>query len=112
MQGIQEDLDTLNDSGSMTTVLIDSLIYLGSESVTVPAGTFVVSKVGDVNDITSRSNGNVFHARVRELTTLDFARSIGMYARLTFEHVHLDSTGTVIDRTLFTKRELLSYSIK
>jgi hypothetical protein len=101
--------DTSFFNGAIYRVRADSVLYLGNETLTVPAGTFTVSKVAILKDTRNYSVPGVLSSRIREGHTFYFAPSIGFLARWTKDYEAIDSTGKVIARKLLNRVELSSY---
>jgi len=109
---VQLSIDTGYDSGNNYTVHRDSVVYIGDETITLPAGNFQVSKVRDLHDHRGYSNKGVYESRVREIATIYFARSAGFFVTQTWEHEFIDTAGNLTSRRLFDRFELISYKVQ
>ncbi len=93
-------------------VRYDSLLYAGTQSLTVPAGTFTVAKVITVNDTRLYTSTGAMTGRVREAWSYYFAPSIGFFIKVDLEHIFFDAAGTITSHQTPDVIELTAYRIQ
>jgi|GEM_PF-4424509 len=89
----------------------DSVLYAGTQNLTVPAGTFTVTKVTTVTDTRLYSSAGGITEHIRETWSYYFAPSVGFIIKMDAEHLFFDAAGTITSRRTPQVMELASYKL-